>query len=182
MTDISLSQLQQVCLTKTGKARMPEYISALNSCMTRFEINTPARIAAFIAQIFWESGELRYTEEIASGSAYDTGRLAVRLGNTPQDDDDGERYKGRGLIQTTGTANYRACSKALGVDFLANPELLAKLPHSVDSAGWYWSSRKLNQLADQGKFDEITRKINGGQNGAEGRHRYWELAKKAFGV
>lgn len=182
MTDVSLSQLQQICVTLEGKKRVAEFVSALNVGMTKFEINTPARIAAFIAQLWHESGECRYTEEIASGAAYDTGRLAARLGNTPADDDDGERYKGRGLIQITGTENYRRCSKALNVNFLQHPKLLAELPYSVESACWYWRTHKLNELADIGSFDEITRRINGGQNGAADRHRYWERAKQVLGA
>src|SRR3990167_10770471 len=121
-----------------AKARVDLFLDALRRAMEEFKINTPARQAAFLAQIAHESAELRYVRELASGEAYDTGRLAERLGNTPEDDDDGERYKGRGLIQITGTRNYRACGEALGLDLLAKPELLEQPGLAARSAAWFW--------------------------------------------
>ena len=85
------------------------------------------------------------------------------LGNTIKGD--GFRYRGRGLLQTTGRANYRSLSRRLGVDFEAKPELLAEYKWAALSAADYWDSRKLNALADLGDFERITRKINGGLNG-----------------
>lgn len=175
---ITLDQLRAILPTAGKRAEV--FIGPLNRAMVEFDIVTPARQAAFLAQIAHESGGLRYVCELASGEAYDTGRLAARLGNTPEDDDDGERYKGRGLIQITGTANYRDCSTALFGDprhLLEHPELLELPDAAARSAAWFWSSRGLNELADAGEFVRITKKINGGTNGLEDRQSHWERAK-----
>jgi putative chitinase len=119
--------------------------------------------------------------ELASGAAYDTGRLAARLGNTPEDDGDGEKYRGRGLIQITGTDNYRRCGIALGVDLLAQPELLETPDLAVKSACWFWSTKELSTLADKGEFQTITKRINGGLNHYVQRCEYWERAKQVLG-
>lgn len=144
----------------------------LNSAMAEANINTPARKAAFLAQLAHESGELRYMEEIASGAAYE-GRSD--LGNTHPGD--GRRFKGRGPIQLTGRANYAAASRDLGIDLVSHPERAADPDVAFRIAGWYWSRRGLNGLADSGNFSEITHRINGGYNGASDRVRYWERAK-----
>ena len=152
------------------KAR--HYLPYLNSAMAEAHINTPARKAAFLAQLAHESGELRYMEEIASGAAYEGRR---DLGNTQPGD--GRRFKGRGPIQLTGRANYAAASKDLGIDLVSHPERAADPDVAFRIAGWYWSRRELNGLADSGNFSEITHRINGGYNGASDRQRYWERAK-----
>ncbi|HXG29576.1 MAG TPA: glycoside hydrolase family 19 protein, partial [Nevskiales bacterium] len=130
------------------------FYDGLIATFERFEINTPKRQAQFLAQVAHESGGFRYVRELASGAAYDTGRLATRLGNTPAKDGDGQKYKGRGLIQVTGTGNYRACSRALFGDdrLLKNPQLLEDPINACLSAGWYWNSRKLNAYADADRF------------------------------
>ncbi len=152
-----------------------------NGC-NRYQINTPLRLAAFLAQVAHESGSLLYVKELASGEVYDTGRLAVALGNTPADDDDGRRYKGRGLIQITGTANYKACSIGLFGDYrlLRSPELLEQPENAALSAAWFWDSRNLNALADAGDFRKITKRINGGYNGWEDRLQFYSRAKQAL--
>ena len=159
-------------------ANIDRFWEHLNDAMEEFEINSPARQAAFLAQIGHESGQLRYVKELASGQDYDVGDKARRLGNTPEDDDDGERYKGRGLIQITGIDNYRTCGDALGLDLLASPELLELPVNACRSAAWFWQSRGLNQLADGGNFERITRKINGGLTGQADRLALWERAKE----
>lgn len=175
---ITLDQLR-VIMPFAGK-RAEVFLAPLNRAMAEFEINTPARQSAFLAQIGHESGSLRYVRELASGEAYDTGRLAQRLGNTPEDDGDGERYKGRGLIQITGTANYGQCSAALYGEprhLLDHPELLELPDAACRSAAWFWKSRGLNELADAGDFIKITRRINGGTNGLLDRVQFYERAK-----
>lgn len=120
-----------------------KYLPFLNQYMSEFGINNTDRVAAFLAQIGHESAELRYAEEIASGAAYE-GRKD--LGNTFAGD--GKRFKGRGLIQITGRSNYAQISKAFGVDFINNPQLLATPEYAVKSACWWWYNRKLNEKAD----------------------------------
>lgn len=169
-------------MPSSGK-RAEIFLAPLNAAMEEFEINTPTRQAAFLAQIAHESGSLRYVRELASGAAYDTGRLAERLGNTPEDDGDGERYRGRGLIQITGTTNYSACSAALYGDsqhLLDHPELLELPDAAARSACWFWHSRGLNELADNGDFTKITKRINGGLNGYDDRFAYWTRAQKVM--
>ena len=145
-----------------------------------FDINTPLRWAHYLAQIAHESAELRYSEEIASGKAYDTGKLAIKLGNTPEADGDGQKYKGRGLIQVTGRANYEAYKKYCGFDVVKQPELLAKPVGAIRSSMWFWKSKGLNELADRDEFTAITKRINDGTNGIEDRRKYLARAKKVL--
>ncbi|MGZ0719038.1 glycoside hydrolase family 19 protein [Pseudomonas palleroniana] len=156
--------------------------SGLNTAIARFEIASPKRVAAFLAQIGHESAQLRYVRELGSDqylSKYDTGALAARLGNTPEADGDGQKYRGRGLIQITGRRNYLACSQALFGDdrLLQQPELLEQPQWACESAAWFWQSNGLNELADKDLFDTITRRINGGLNGMEDRLQLWARAK-----
>ncbi|MBI6683998.1 glycoside hydrolase family 19 protein [Pseudomonas viridiflava] len=155
------------------------FVPALNIAMTRYCIDTRLRVAAFIAQIGHESGQLRYVRELGNDSylaKYDTGQLALRLGNTPDADGDGQLYRGRGLIQVTGRANYEACGEALGLDLLRQPELLERPDHAAMSAAWFWDRANLNALADKGDFLMITRRINGGTNGLADRQVLYQRA------
>lgn len=164
-------------------ANVDLYLGHVNDTLVRYHIDTPLRIVHWLAQVGHESGSFRYKEEIASGDAYDTGKLALALGNTPVEDDDGERYKGRGAIQITGKANYEAYGESLGMNLLDSPERLASDPRLyIDCAGWYWSERKLNQYADQDDVVAITRRINGGTNGLADRKTRLAIAKKALGL
>lgn len=155
-------------------------VGRLNFYAAEFEIMTPLRWAHYLAQIAHESAELRYSEEIASGKAYDTGKLAIKLGNTPEADGDGQRFKGRGLIQLTGRANYEAYMKYCGFDVVKQPELLAKPVGAIRSSMWFWKSKGLNELADRDEFTAITKRINGGTNGIEDRRKYLARAKKVL--
>ena len=141
-----------------------------------FDINTPARMAAFLAQVGHESGGLHWLTELwgptAAQARYE-GR--IDLGNTQPGD--GYKYRGRGLIQITGRANYQAAGYALATDFIESPELLAEPDYAVRSAMWFWQSHGLNQLADAGNFEKITRIINGGLNGEDERLALWDAAK-----
>lgn len=143
--------------------------------MMEFEIDNPERQAAFLAQIAHESGSLRYVRELASGEAYE-GR--ADLGNT--EPGDGQRYRGRGLIQITGRSNYQACGDALGVDLVGNPELLEGPDLACRSAAWFWKAKGLNELADNGDFKLITKRINGGYNGYEDRVAFHERAQQVL--
>jgi putative chitinase len=155
------------------------FVPVLNTAMGKYQIVTRLRIAAFIAQVGHETGQLRYLRELGSDaylSRYDTGRLALRLGNTPEPDGDGQQYRGRGLIHITGLDNYRACGEALALDLVNHPELLEIPQHAAMSAAWFWASRGLNTLADAGQFEVITRRINGGLNGQDDRLALYERA------
>jgi len=156
------------------------YTPALAFELPRYDITSRVRICHFLAQILHESGELRYTEELASGADYE-GRKD--LGNIYPGD--GIKYKGRGLIQLTGRFNYRDAGQALGYDYESNPYLVAQLPHSLLVSCWFWQSRGLNVLADKGDLAGITLRINGGYNGFNNRWRYlnrlmtrWDLISK----
>ncbi len=151
------------------------FVPYLKKYCREYKINTPQRLAAFLAQVGHESGRFHYTEEIASGAAYE-GRLD--LGNTEVGD--GCRYKGRGLIQLTGRYNYSRLSDATGIDFIANPQALADPEYAVLSACWYWSVRGLNSLADSGQYNLITKKINGGYNGLADREYFHRKCKEAL--
>ena len=151
----------------------------LTEAMGMFAIDTPARQAAFLAQIGHESGQLAHVREIwgplPSQLRYE-GR--ADLGNTQKGD--GVRYKGRGLIQITGRANYTACAKALDLPLVDHPYLLEVAGNACRSAAWFWQSRNLNELADAGDFLRITRRINGGTNGLEDRKAYYEKANRVL--
>ena len=151
----------------------------LNTAMVRYQIVGPKRIAAFIAQIGHESGQLRYVKEIwgpTKAQARYEGRSD--LGNNQPGD--GSRFRGRGLIQITGRDNYMACGGGLGLDLIKQPELLEKPHHACMSAAWFWASRGLNTMADAGQFDKITQRINGGQNGAADRQALYARALKVL--
>ncbi len=144
-----------------------------------FDINTPQRMAAFLAQVLHESGLFRWLVEIwgpTDAQARYEGRTDLG-NNTPGD---GYKFRGRGLIQITGRANYMAASLALATDFVSSPELLGEPDMAVRSAMWFWRSRGLNELADAGDFERITRRINGGLNGQTARVSLWEAAKKVL--
>lgn len=158
-----------------------KYLKCLNDTMRKYDINTRYRMAYFLATIAKESGELRYTEEIASGSSYDTGRLALALGNTPKADGDGQKFKGRGFIQITGKNNYEAYKKASGFDVVSDPTMVSRLPLlCCDSAGWFWDRNHLNTLADKDMCTEIRERVNGGLNGFDEYKIYVSRAKKAL--
>ncbi len=124
------------------------------------------RLIHFVAQVGHESGSFKYMQEIASGAAYE-GRQD--LGNTQVGD--GVRYKGRGVIQLTGRANYRNYGRALGIDFERHPDIVATPSIGMLVACKYWSDKGLNALADIGDIQTITRRINGGLNGYDDRLR-----------
>jgi putative chitinase len=135
-------------------------------------LDTPLRLAHFMAQVAHESGGFRYMEEIASGQAYE-GR--ADLGNTQPGD--GKRYKGRGPIQLTGRANYRTYGRQVGIDIEAHPEVVAMPSFGLLVACMFWDSKGLNALADADDVIAVTRKINGGQNGLADRQAHLAKAK-----
>lgn len=153
----------------------------LLTAFRRYGITTARRQAHFLAQILHESGGLRYLEEIwgptEAQKRYE-GRRS--LGNTQPGD--GYRYRGRGIIQLTGRANYRRYGELLGLPLEENPDLAARPEHAAMIAGAYWKARGLNSRADRDDLEAVTRGVNGGLNGLEARRRWLERAKRALGV
>jgi putative chitinase len=167
-----------VVMPRALPAKIDLYFEPLVAGMKKYEITTPLRVAHFIAQIAHESGSFLFAEEIADGSAYE-GRLD--LGNTQPGD--GRRYKGRGLIQLTGRANYAQYSRDTGIDYVANPGLVASDPFAaVDVACWYWNKRRINALADADDVKAVTKAINGGHNGLDDRMEYLARGKAVLGI
>ena len=176
--NLTYLQLHQIMPLAT-KTSIQKYLPWLNNWMPYYGITTPVRVRHFLAQVAHESGQLRYNKELASGASYDTGRLAIRLGNTPEDDGDGERLKGRGLIQITGTNNYKLLSKDWGIDVFANPNLLLTPSLATRSACWFWWKNGLNHLVDDGAtVSEVTKVVNGGHNGLPERIEFYNNAKR----
>jgi len=155
------------------------FVPVLNAAMGHYQIVGAKRVAAFIAQIGHESGQLKYVKEIWGPTAAQA-RYEGRkdLGNTVAGD--GAKYRGRGLIQITGRANYMACGEGLGLDLIKQPELLEKPQHACMSAAWFWATKGLSTLADASQFDKITQRINGGQNGAADRQALYARALKVL--
>ncbi|PMU93758.1 MULTISPECIES: glycoside hydrolase family 19 protein [unclassified Pseudomonas] len=174
---ITQQQLLQI-LPNAGR-QAGVFVPVLNTAMNRYGIVGTPRAAAFIAQVGHESGQLRFVREVWGPTAQQAGYEGrADLGNTVKGD--GSKYRGRGLIQITGRANYAACGEALDLDLLSNPELLELPQHAAMSAAWFWSTKGLNTLADLGDFVKITRRINGGINGLEDRLQLWDKAKKVL--
>jgi predicted chitinase len=175
-------------MPRLSDARNGELLPFLTAAMTEFAINTPARTAAFLAQLAHESGQFRYMEEIwgptdAQRRYEPVTKLSQALGNTEAGD--GKRFKGRGPIQLTGRANYQRFGGLLNVDLLADPLQAANPDVAFRVAGLYWSKKGLNELADAATadaFKEITRRINGGTNGLADRQAFYAVARTALGV
>lgn len=177
------TQLREI-MPRLPAPRLADFLPHLNAAMGEFTINSPARAAAFVAQLAHESGEFRWMEEIWGPSSaqrrYEPpSTLAARLGNTQPGD--GFRFKGRGPIQLTGRANYQRFGQLLGIDLVADPQRAASPDVAFRIAALYWANRGLNALADAGDFREITRRINGGFNGLADRMKYFERARTILG-
>ncbi|MDD5227821.1 MAG: peptidoglycan-binding protein [Methylococcales bacterium] len=172
-------------------------INQIPDCATEFQINTPLRLAHFLAQCAHESGGFKATQENLNYSAeglkktfskYFPGNLAdsyarqpekiasrvyaSRMGNGDEASKEGYKYRGRGYIQLTGKDNYSTFDKSVDDDILNNPDLVSE-KYALLSAAWFWNSRSLNSSADKGSSDavvtEITKKVNGGINGLDER-------------
>lgn len=153
----------------------------LAAAMALHDITTPARIAAFLAQIGHESGRGSYSREMwgptEAQKRYE-GRLD--LGNT--EEGDGFKFRGRGFIQITGRANYAEVGEALNLPLTEAPAMLEDPHHAAMSAAWWWNAHHCNELADKGDFRALTRRINGGLNGYDDRLILWRKAKGVLHV
>jgi putative chitinase len=179
-----------------------KWLEPLLETFEKYEINTPKRQACFIGQCMHESGGFKFlkenlnysakglvatwpsrfpNEEYADEFARKPERIANkvysgRMGNT--EDGDGAKYIGRGLIQLTGKDNYKAVSEALGMDLVANPQLLEEPRYAALSAGWFWNKKGLNALADASDIETMTKRINGGSIGIADRKAKIEMVSK----
>lgn len=176
--DLPLAKLGAV-MAGADAAAVIRFHPPLLAAMVRYDIDIPLRRAHFLAQIGHESGDLRYVEELADGSAYEGRR---DLGNT--EPGDGPRFKGRGLIQLTGRANYTRYGRAVGQDLVTgdNPKRVAQdLTLAADVAGWFWAVNQLNAPAGADDLRAVTKRINGGFNGLADRQARLDRAKWLFG-
>jgi putative chitinase len=174
-----------------------EWVDALNATFERFDIMNPLRKAAFIGQCGHECGNFRILEENLNYRAealqklwprrFDAAKAQAcqrnpkliatvvysnRMGNRDEASGDAWRFIGRGCIQLTGSANYFHAGKALGVDLIMNPELVATPMYAALTAGWFWDTHKLNQYADSRDYKTMTKKINGGFIGLDDRIKH----------
>jgi putative chitinase len=175
-----------------------EWVDALNETFERFAITTPRQQAAFIGQCGHECGNFRILKENLNYRAETLCKLwprrfptlefakqyeknpkkiansvyANRMGNRDEASGDGFRFSGKGCIQLTGHANYFHASKALGVDFVMEPDLVATPKYAALTAGWFWSTHGCNDIADRGDWVMLTKKINGGTIGLEDRIKH----------
>lgn len=178
--------------TGCSEANAARWAAPLTDAMEEFGIDTRERQAAFLAQVAHESGLFRWTREIWGPTPAQM-RYSGRddLGNTRPEArtfaaaagmDVGRFYCGHGLIQITGYLNHVRAGQVLGIDAAAHPELLEVPANAARSAADFWRDHGCNELADQGAFESITHRINGGMNGYAQRCVLWDAAKRALGV
>ncbi len=208
MTPLTEQQLLQILPKARPVAGI--FLPAINRAALRWKIDNRVRMAAFLAQIGHESGQLRslvenlnysaealvrtwpsrFTPKNAGAYARQPEKIANkvysgRMGNGPEDSGDGWRFRGRGLLQVTGRTNYRAAGAGLGLPLEDQPELLEQAEHAAQSAGWWWATHGLNELADAGRFQDIGSIINTGQpgrvpHGAAERKALYDLALRVL--
>lgn len=158
---LTTAELRAACPQCPARV-LEQYVEPLAQAMAEFFITTWRRRCFFLAQVSFESMQLRRTREIWTPTPAQIGyEHRVDLGNNQPGD--GERYMGRGLLQVTGRANYQRCSRALYRDdrVLDRPDLLEQPQDAARSAGWFWALRNLNRFADRDDFDATTLRING---------------------
>jgi len=189
---------------------LEQWTEALNKILPDYEIDTPQRVAAFVAQSAHESGNFTalhenlnyraetlrkvfpkyFTDASAAQIASQPNKAelianrvyANRMGNGDEASGDGFRYCGRGLIQLTGKSNYQAFAESIETPVEQIPEFLATFEGAVQSACWFWEANNLNQYADSGDIVTMTKRINGGTIGLEDRKKHYEHALQVFGA
>lgn len=168
--------------------RATAYVVPLNTALVEFEINTPLRAAAFLAQVAYETKELRHVSDPVPGASRDdwsapgnTSTDAIRAaqanGSTP-----GAWFKRRGLLAVVGYDEYVACGDALGMDLVRHPHLLDDPSSAARAGGWVWNTQGLNALADVGAFTQITKRLAGSTRGWFERVGYYARALTALGA
>ena len=184
-----------------------KWLKPLNDTFVKYDISTPQRQACFIGQCQHESANFTKLEEglnysasrlmavwpsrfpnldVANQYANNPEKLANkiysgRMGNGNEESGEGYAYRGRGLIQMTGKEAYANCGSGLGMDFIGDPDLLATVEYACLSAGWFWNKKGLNDLADIGDYETMTKRINGGLIGLDDRKAKIAKAKEILG-
>lgn len=184
-----------------------DWVDALNETFARFNLTTNNQKAMFIGQCSHECGNFRLleenlnykaatlmklwpkrfpTQEIANGYEKNAKRIANnvysnRMGNRDESSGDGYRFRGRGCIQLTGHSNYFHAGKALGVDFVSEPDLVATPKFAALTAGWFWSTHNCNPPADALDYTKVTKIINGGTIGLDDRIKHVQQALAVLG-
>jgi len=191
-----------------GNPYLDYWYSALERCLPDYDINTPSRVASFLAQCAHESGNFKFLKENLNYKAASLRRVfpkyfpddaiaaqyagkqemianrvyGGRMGNGPEATGDGWKYCGRGLIQLTGKQNYQNFADSIETPVEDIPEYLATFEGAVQSACWFWESNNLNQFADKGDIITMTKRINGGTIGLEDRIKHYNHALHVLGA
>ena len=201
---------EQLAQLLPGNPYLDNWYHALEQALPDYDINTPQRVAAFIAQCAHESGGFRALKENLNYKAVTLRKIfpkyfpddatanhyaslpnkqeaianrvyGGRMGNGPEETGDGFRYCGRGLIQLTGKQNYQNFADSIETPVEDIPEYLATFEGAVQSACWFWEANNLNQWADKGDILTLTKRINGGTIGLEDRKKHYEHALHVLG-
>lgn len=184
----------------------PELVNAFNATFDRWGIQTLRQQAAFIGQCGHESGNFRVLEENLNYAADRLMKIwprrfptievaqpyhrnprkiankvyANRMGNRDEASDDGWRFRGSGWVQLTGHDNFYHFGKAMGEDFVMKPDLVRTPEYAAQSAGWFWSTHKCNQIAESGDWKALTKRINGGEIGLADRIKHTQHAMQVL--
>ena len=207
MSDFVLTR-EQLAQIIPGNPYLDHWHHALSLALPDYEINTPQRVASFLAQCAHESGGFRALKENLNYKAASLRRVfpkyfpddniaahyagkqemianrvyGNRMGNGPEESGDGYKYCGRGLIQLTGKSNYQAFADCIETPVEEFPEFLQTFEGAVQSACWFWESNNLNQFADRGDIITMTKRINGGTIGLEDRIKHYNHALHVLGA
>jgi len=207
MSDFVLTR-EKLAQIIPGNPYLDHWHHALSLALPDYEINTPQRVAAFLAQCAHESGGFRALKENLNYKAASLRRVfpkyfpddniaahyagkqemianrvyGNRMGNGPEESGDGYKYCGRGLIQLTGKSNYQAFADSIETPVEEIPEFLQTFEGAVQSACWFWESNNLNQFADRGDIITMTKRINGGTIGLEDRIKHYNHALHVLGA
>jgi len=198
----------QLAIMVPGAPYLDHWYHALEQALPDYDINTPKRVAAFIAQCAHESGGFKFIQEnlnykaeslmrvwpryfpdLATAQKYSHKPEMIanrayggRMGNGPEETGDGWRFCGRGLIQLTGRSNYQSFADSIEVNINDLPEYMKTFEGCVQSACWFWESNNLNQYADAGDILTMTKRINGGTLGLDDRNKHYVHALAILGA
>ena len=207
MSDCIITQ-EQLAQMVPGNPYIDHWYEALEQLLPDYDINTPQRVAAFVAQCAHESGGFKFLKEnlnykaeslsrvwpkyfkdpvIAKQYAHNQEMIANRayggrMGNGPEESGDGWKFCGRGLIQLTGRSNYQSFADSIETDINDIPEYLQTFEGAVQSACWFWENNNLNKWADAGDVEKMTKIINGGTLGLEDRKKHYQHALHILGA